>query len=94
MQTTDGFHIIRLVAGRQPFSRDFSSVSKEIEQRIRKEDLSAKRTSFIASLRKRTKVKINQDVLDTIRQELTDSSEQAGVGGLGGGSNIPVLPGQ
>ncbi len=38
VQTDNGFHIIKLVARRAPFSRDFASVSKEIEQRIRKEN--------------------------------------------------------
>lgn len=94
VQTADGFHIIKLVASRQPFSRDFATVSKEIEQRIRKEDLSEKRAVYIASLRKRTKVAIQQDVLDNIRLELTDGRDKDDGTGLAGSSNVPILPGQ
>ena len=92
VQTDNGFHIIKLVARRAPFSRDFASVSKEIEQRIRKENLSTKRSAFIASLRKQGKVKIQQDVLDKIRQELMDSRKQMGVTESDGNRRKPILP--
>lgn len=94
IQTDNGFHIIKLVSRRPPFSREFSGVTKEIEQRIRKENLSVKRSAFIASLRKQAKVEVQQDVLDNIRRELTESGNQTAVPGSDGNSRKPILPGQ
>ncbi len=92
-QTADGFHIIKLVARRPPFSRDFVSVAKEIEQKIRKEEISTNRASFISSLRQ-AKVEIRQDVLERTRQELLDNRNQTGSKSVVANRDKPILPGQ
>ena len=68
VHSPDGFHIIMLVARQQGYGRDFAQVKRMLEQRIRKEELAAKRSAYISGLVARTKPSVSDDVL----QEFVD----------------------
>ena len=70
VETDAGFHIIKLIGRREAYRRSLADVSREIEHKIRKQQLIEQRAAFIASLRQESKVKINFDVLENIRREM------------------------
>jgi parvulin-like peptidyl-prolyl isomerase len=70
IRTADGFHIVRLVSRRDPFTRSFEEASPELEQRIRKDELAAGRDAFIAALKEKSKVELDKEALEAARLDL------------------------
>ncbi len=92
IQTAAGFHIIKRVAEREAFSRDFGSITMELEQGIRKEELAKKRDALITSLKKNSRVKIQDDVFAGTLQEIEGNKKKYGILDTNTQNTIPVLP--
>ena len=70
VKTTDGYHIIMLMGKRSGVNRSFDTVSNQIKQRIRLENIQAKRLHYVESLKKNANIQINDTVVAEIVKEM------------------------
>jgi hypothetical protein len=97
VQTSQGFHIIMLVAVRAATEKKIADVSAEIRQRIRKQELEQKRAAFIQDLVDEAQVTIREEQLQILASSLEKSGGKDGFQNRGkrsgGASSAPPVSG-
>jgi deoxyadenosine/deoxycytidine kinase len=58
-----------LTGRREPVNRPFEKVKEQLRRRIYRERISLAQTEYIESLKKKCRIKINQDVFDELVRE-------------------------
>ena len=82
IETPAGFHIIMLVGKNAAQSRSLKEVAPQLEQRIRNEELAAKRESYIRALKDRAEVSVEEQALEELAADIEKSGiERAEKGG-------------
>lgn len=87
IETDKGFHIAKLSGRQKAFNRTFEQVQKQIEGRVRREQRSEQFENFVAELREKDKVEINESLLEKVEVAAT------GVTLPGGKAVAPPRPG-
>ncbi len=65
-KTADGYHIIMLTGRREPVNRPFEKVKEQLRQRIYRQRIALAQKEYIEGLKKKCRIKINQDVFDEL----------------------------
>jgi parvulin-like peptidyl-prolyl isomerase len=73
IESSDGYHIIMLIGKRSAVHRPMELVRKDLIQRIRRESVVQARQKYIDSLRERARIQIDEQVMDSISNELFHS---------------------
>lgn len=76
VETPDGYHVIMLIGKRPPVRRSLDNVKSEIKQRIRREEMTKARQSYIEGLRKKADIQIDDKVIAEIVKELKEAPQQ------------------
>jgi len=88
IEAADGYHIIMLTGRREPVNRPFERVKQQLRQRIYRERIALAQTEYIESLKKKCRIRINQDVLNELVKEQA-KAKAVKVGRKGG---FPAFP--
>ncbi|HET6150601.1 MAG TPA: peptidyl-prolyl cis-trans isomerase [Polyangia bacterium] len=86
IKSDKGFHIIKLTQKKPGFTRPLPEVKRQIQQRLFRDLRTKSMESFIADLRKKSKIDIHEDMLAKV---LVDS----GMNGESGGNMAGMPPG-
>jgi deoxyadenosine/deoxycytidine kinase len=78
-----------LTGKREAVNRPFEKVKKQLRQRIYRERIALAQTEYIESLRQKSEIKINQDVLDELVKEQEAKSKVVKVERKG---DFPTFP--
>jgi len=76
VETQDGYHVIMLIGKRPPVRRSLDNVKSEIKQRIRREEMTKVRQSYIECLRKKADIQIYDKVIAEIVKELKEAPQK------------------
>jgi peptidyl-prolyl cis-trans isomerase C len=85
IKSDKGYHIIKLTQKKPGFTRPLPEVKRQIQQRLFRDLRTKSMESFIAELRKKSKIDIHEDMLAKV---LVDS----GMNGEGGGASVAGMP--
>jgi len=86
IKSDKGYHIIKLTQKKPGFTRPLPEVKRQIQQRLFRDLRTKSMESFIAELRKKSKIDIHEDMLAKV---LVDS----GMNGEGAGASMAGMPG-
>jgi parvulin-like peptidyl-prolyl isomerase len=89
VETADGYHIIMLTGKRKPVHKPFEKVKQQLRQRIYRETLQRAQKEYIESLKQKSEIRINQDVLDELVEE---QQAKAGASEVEGRGDFPAFP--
>jgi len=67
VETADGFHIVKFTSTKPEVNRTYDQVKRQIQSVLWKEKREQLKEKFIASLREKAGVKINEEMLDQIQ---------------------------
>ncbi|MHC4692192.1 MAG: peptidyl-prolyl cis-trans isomerase [Planctomycetota bacterium] len=69
IKTADGYHIIMLTGRREAVHKPFEKVKVQLRRRIYRERIALAQNEYIESMKKKCRIKINQDVFDKLVRE-------------------------
>ncbi|MBN2717532.1 MAG: peptidylprolyl isomerase [Deltaproteobacteria bacterium] len=75
VQTDVGYHVLMLSSVKPALNRSFNSVKRLLENQVLREIKRQKMDAFVASLRKKAKVKIYRENLDKVKLALSSTSD-------------------
>ena len=75
VETDAGFHIIMRVGKRAAMERKFKDVVSSIEGRIRREEVISERKKYIAMLKDKPDVIVNEQVLENVIKQMTEQNQ-------------------
>jgi peptidyl-prolyl cis-trans isomerase C len=93
VKTEQGYHILRLTQKRPGFSRPLPEVKRQIQQRLFRDLRTKALDTFVADLRKKYQVTIDEDNLAKITVDTSGASEPHGPGAGPGAGFAPPGPG-
>lgn len=91
IETAAGFYIIKVTGKRPAFKIELNKVAREIERKIRRQELSDRRQSYLEGLRRAAEIKIDDSKLAEIHRQLQAASRASAKGER---NAPPALPGQ
>ena len=93
IESADGYHVIMLTGKRPAVNKPLEDVKRQIEQRIRREELQKKRAEYIDGLKAQAKITIDDKVLSDVQKEMQSTrGPQNPSFPQGGGMGMPGMP--
>jgi hypothetical protein len=89
IEAADGYHIIMLAGKREPINIAFERVEQQLRQRMYRERIELAQTEYIKGLKKKCRIKINQDALDELVREQQAKTKAVNVERRG---DFPAFP--
>jgi peptidyl-prolyl cis-trans isomerase C len=99
VETPEGYHVVMLVGRRAAESRAFEEMERDIERRIRRAEIDEARRKYLADLREKAGVRIDDESLDALLMEMKEEEARRverirAVKGKSGGTSAPPMPGE
>jgi len=91
IKSDKGFHIIKLTQKKPGFTRPLPEVKRQIQQRLFRDLRTKSLDAFVADLRKKTKIEVNDEKLAKVTIE-SGAGDMAGMGAHGGMPGMPGMP--
>lgn len=89
IKADDGYHIIMLAGKREAVNTPFERVKEQLRRRIYRERIELAQNEYIEGLKKKCRIKINQDVFDGLIRQQETKARAVEVGRKGG---FPAFP--
>jgi peptidyl-prolyl cis-trans isomerase C len=89
IKSDKGYHIIKLTQKKPGFARPLTEVKRQIQQRLFRDMRTKALDEFIAEMRKKTKIEINEEMLAKVTIDSTTGPEGAPMAGMPPGAMHP-----
>ncbi len=89
VQTSEGWHLIQKTGFKRPYKRAFDDVKQSIRNKLFRERKTAALEKFVADLKAKTKIVIDEQVLSTAKVKAGSLSQPFGPPTIGPGGLVP-----